>query len=299
MVFDSEFLPTRRATTIPVPDMLKYGAPGVEGLYSLAVNAPRAATYVFDMADVRFIEPCGVIALLSAARYCATLSGRRVIVINLSEQLYLYLDRMSLFEIAGRWLMPLGSAGERWSRSAHTANLLELTEIGSPDDVEAVVDRAARIFEPCLTEDELGGLLSVLSELCSNIFEHSHDPHGCALIQKYYLEQRNQSKVCLSVGDMGRGVRTSLAETHGEFGSEPLDYIRAAMGGRTSRQSGRGGTGLPRVREIMATHGGYVCLRSETAALTDYGGNRIQARNDLTHIIGTQVSVEMRCTHVV
>lgn len=299
MIFDSEFLPTKRATTIPVPDMLKYGAPGVEGLYTLAVNAPSAATYVFDMAGVRFIEPCGVIALLSAARYCATLSGRRVIITNLSEKVYLYLDRMNLFEIAGRWLMPLGNLSGRWSRSPNTANLLELTEIGSPEDVEAVVDRAARIFEPCLTEDELGGLLSVLSELCSNIFEHSHDLHGCALIQKYYLDQTNQSKVCLSVGDMGRGVRTSLTETHGEFGNEPLDYIRAAMDGRTSRRSGRGGTGLLRVREITAIHSGYVCLRSETAAITDYGSNRIQLRNDLTLITGTQVSVEMRSAHVV
>lgn len=283
---------SRRAVTVVIPDALKYGIAGVETLYGAVAHRPLSARYVFDMKDVPFLQPCGVIALLSAARHCSSLSGHRVIIINLNDQLFSYLDRMDLFKVAEGWLVPIGNVADRWNRSSHTANLLELTKIGCPGDVEAVVERAGRIFAPCLTEDELGSLLSVLSELCSNIFEHSRDPHGCALIQKYHSEQKNQSKVCLSVGDMGRGVRASLVERHGEFGREPLDYIRAAMNGMTSRLSGKGGTGLQRVREITATHNGYVCLRSESAAITDHG-HKAQSNKGLTFVAGTQVSVEM------
>jgi hypothetical protein len=283
---------SRRATTVTIPDALKYGIAGVETLYSTVANSPQSAHYVFDMKSVPFLQPCGVIALLSAARRCANLSGHRVIIINLNDRLFSYLDRMDLFKVAEGWLVPVGNIADRWNRSSHTANLLELTKIGCPDDVEAVVERAERIFAPCLTEDELGSLLSVLSELCSNIFEHSYDPHGCALIQKYHSEQKNQSKVCLSVGDMGRGVRANLVERHGEFGAEPLDYIRAAMSGMTSRRSGKGGTGLQRVREITAAHHGYVCLRSETAAISDHG-HKVQRDGNLAFVAGTQVSVEM------
>ncbi|HET9927387.1 MAG TPA: ATP-binding protein, partial [Rubrobacter sp.] len=112
---------------------------------------------------------------------------------------------------------------------------------------------------------------------------------------KYHYEQRQRESVCLSVGDMGRGVRTNLIEAHGPFGGEgPLEYIRAAMNGRSSRRGGRGGLGLLNVRGILAAHGGYVCMRSETAAVTDFGGGaRVESRGDLAHVTGTQVSVAM------
>jgi hypothetical protein len=283
----------RRAVTIQIPESLKYGITGVEDLYNTVANSPRSSRYVFDMKGVTFIEPCGVIGLLSAARHCSALSGNRVIVVNLNEQLFPYLERMDLFKVGEPWLTPIGSVGERWSRSSCPVKLLELTRIAGPDDVEAVVERAERIFAPCLTEDELGSLLSVLSELCSNVFEHSYDLDGCALIQKYHSEQRHQSKVCLSVGDMGRGIRANLVARHGEFGGEHLDYIRAAMNGMTSRASGKGGTGIQRVRGIAAAHQGYVCLRSETAALSDHG-HKIQPSRNLAFVAGTQVSVELR-----
>lgn len=279
--------------TIQIPETLKYGITGVEDLYNSVANSSRSNRYVFDMKEVRFVEPCGVIALLSAARHCAALSGNRVIIINLNEQLFPYLERMNLFEVGERWLTPIGNIGERWSRNSCSAKLLELTKIEGPDDVEAIVERAERIFAPCLTEDELGSLLSVLSELCSNVFEHSYDPDGCALIQKYHSEQRNQSKVCLSVGDMGRGIRANLVARHGEFGSEFLDYIRAAMNGMTSRASGKGGTGIQRVRGIATAHQGYVSLRSETGAISDHG-HRVQNSRNLAFVPGTQVSVELR-----
>lgn len=282
------------AMKVTIPNTLNNGAPGVERLYSLIATTPPASHYVFDMQEVAFIEPCGVMALLSAARHCTDVSGRRVILINISEQIYLYLDRMNLFTLAGRWLAPLKSATGRWSRNPYTASLLELTTVRGSDDVEEVLERASRIFAPCLTEDELGSLLSVLSELCSNIFEHSRDPYGCVLIQKYHQEQRQRESVCLSVGDMGRGVRANLVEVHGAFGGEgPLEYIRAAMNGRSSRRGGRGGLGLLNVRSILAAHGGYMCMRSETAAVTDIGGTRELCRGDLAYVAGTQVSVAM------
>lgn len=282
------------AMKMAIPNTLSNGAHGVERLYSLITATPPASHYVFDMQEVSFVEPCGVMALLTAARHCTDVSGRRVILINIKEDVYLYLDRMNLFSLAGRWLTPLKSAAGRWSRSSYTANLLELTTVGGSDDVEEVIERASRIFAPCLTEDELGSLLSMLSELCSNIFEHSRDPYGCVLIQKYHQEQRQRESVRLSVGDMGRGVRANLTEAHGAFGGEgPLEYIRAAMNGRSSRSSGRGGLGLLNVRGILAAHGGYVCMRSETAAVTDFGGTHVQTRDGLAHVAGTQVSVAM------
>lgn len=70
---------------IRIPETLKFGITGVEDLYDSVANSPRSNRYVFDMQEVRFVEPCGVIALLSAARHCAALSGNRVIIIEVTQ----------------------------------------------------------------------------------------------------------------------------------------------------------------------------------------------------------------------
>ncbi|MDQ3820588.1 MAG: STAS domain-containing protein, partial [Acidobacteriota bacterium] len=94
------------------------------------------------MSSVTFIEPCGVIALLSAVRRCAGQSGGRVLIKNLSEQLYQYLHRMDLFRVAGAWLRPLDSLSQEWGRNAHTINLLELTPVTCYDDMTTIIERA-------------------------------------------------------------------------------------------------------------------------------------------------------------
>jgi hypothetical protein len=101
----------------------------------------------------------------------------------------------------------------------------------------------------------------------------------------------------IAVGDLGQGIRGSLTAKHGEFGQEPLDYLRAAMGGRSARLSGRGGMGLRRVEQIVEAEGGYLWLRSETAAILSHGPGKIEERNDLVYVPGTQVAVELHAPY--
>lgn len=54
------------------------------------------------------------------------------------------------------------------------------------------------------------------------------------MIQKYTEISRGRTVVSVAVGDLGVGVRASLRARHGEIGSEPLDYLREAMGERVS-----------------------------------------------------------------
>jgi anti-sigma regulatory factor (Ser/Thr protein kinase) len=289
-----EIEPYQSVATLLVPDTLKQGTLGVESLYNLLVQLPPARRYVFDMKHVTFIEPCGVIALVSSARHCSEISGRRVLINNMSDPVYSYLKRMNVFDVANRWLAPIGKVKEEWNRSEDTVNLLELTPITSPEDVAEVAERSERIFAPYLMHSDLHSMLTVLSELCSNVYEHSQDPHGCVLIQKYYSEQQNRVVVCLSVGDSGCGVMANLIQRHSYLGDEPLDFIRAAMNGQSSRRTGRGGFGLRTVRQITAEYGGYVTLRSDTGAVTDWGkSGGVQSMRSLARVAGAQVSVRM------
>src|SRR5207237_7483521 len=90
--------------TFVVPNTLKHGTGGVEIFFNRVAALPAARRYIFDMNEVTFIEPSGVIALLCAIRQCAERSGAQVLIKNLNEQIYPYLHRMDFFLVTEPWL---------------------------------------------------------------------------------------------------------------------------------------------------------------------------------------------------
>ena len=280
--------------TIQVPNILKAGCSSVEQFYACTETALPADRYTLDMRAVDFVRPYGVIALVTAARRLSLRAGRPVLLNGVCRDVSAYLHRMDLFELGAKWLQPATPIEETWLRSDQTENLLELTAIKDAQSVAAVITRAKRIFSRWLALPELGSLLSVLGELCANIYQHSQDPYGCVLIQKYELAAGNRVMVNLAVGDTGCGIRGSLSARHGNIGTTPLDYLRAAMSGATARSTGRGGLGLRTVEQIAASRGGYLWIRSETAAIFSKGSSNARGHTDLVHIPGTQVAVQLR-----
>src|SRR6266404_360379 len=279
--------------TLVVPNTLKHGSGGVEVFFDLAAGLPTARRYIFDMSSVKFVEPCGVVALLCAIRQCAERSGGRVLIKNLNQQIYSYLHRMDLFLVSEAWLKPLTPLNEEWNRNDQSINLLELTPVTGYEETIGVVERAESIFASCLSVDELANLSRVISELCQNLYQHSGDPFGCVVIQKYQ-PRPDEIFVCLAVGDSGCGIRSNLIKRYSWLGNDPIDFVRAAMDGRyTSRPHGRGGLGLRTVRDIAAAHRGYVTVRSDTAAVTDWGTN-VKSFQNLAQVAGTQVSVKLQ-----
>jgi anti-sigma regulatory factor (Ser/Thr protein kinase) len=279
-------------STILVPNVLTE-ITAVEEFYVYAKQAPPAALYVFDMSAVTFVKPYGVIALLSAARHLAGLSGHPVRVENLAGNVHAYLDRVDLFDVGSGWIQSADALDEHWLRNPLTVNLLELTLIAGPDDVTTIAARAQRIFSHWLDTKELNSLLNVLSEVCANVYQHSGD-QGYALIQRYEAAMRRQVIVHVAVGDSGCGIRGSLASRHDNIGEAPLDYLKAAMQGLSARNTGRGGLGLRRVEQIVASNRGYLWLRSETAAIMTRGSKQTQPHEKLIHVPGTQVAVGLR-----
>jgi len=282
-------------STILVPNGLTETI-AIERFYTSVEQTPPADRYAFDMSAVTFVKPYGVIALLSAARQLADLSGYLVRMENLAGDIHAYLDRVDLFDVGGNWLRPADTLDERWFRNPQTVNLLELTPITGPEDVTAIAARAHRIFSYWLATKGLNSLLSVLSEVCANVYQHSGDPQGYVLIQKYEAERRGQVIVQVAVGDSGRGIRGSLASRHDNIGEDPLNYLKAALQGLSARSTGRGGLGLRRVEQIVASNRGYLWLRSETAALLTRGSENTQAHERLLHVPGTQVAVKLRAS---
>jgi len=277
---------------LEVPNVLGGDTQDAEQLFSVVERARAATHYALDMRAVSFVRPYGVIALIAAARLLSARSGHPVRLDNLADQVHPYLHRMDLFDVGCDWLRPASSLDERWARNPHTRNLLELTIVTGPEDVTAVASRARTIFSRWLMVPNLGSLLTILSELCANIYQHSGDRLGCVLIQKYEKVALRQAIVIVAVGDLGRGIRGSLIARHNDLGQEPLDYLHAAMSGKTARNTGRGGLGLRHVEQIAASEGGYLWLRSETAAILSRGPGAVLDFPGLTSVPGTLVTVE-------
>ncbi len=274
---------------IRVPNALGDKGEDAEAFYAAAL---RSRSGTLDLSDVTFIRPYGIVALVCAARMHTAQTDEPLRLCHLQSRVHQYLERIDLFRVAGDYLRADAPLSETWDRSQPKPKMLELTPISGEQDVFHVIVQAERIFRYWLHKRNLGNLLGVLSELCSNVYQHSRDPYGMVMIQTHEAVQKEQVRVRVAIADMGIGVRGSLEARFGILGTAPLDYLRAAMGGKTARHTGRGGLGLRIVEQTVGAGGGYMWLRSETAALLTDGAGTVRTWKNLPHVPGTQVAVD-------
>lgn len=280
------------SSIINIPDPVILGGE-VEDLeiYYNALNQVQVVNqYILDMSNTPFVRTYGVMALVITCRKLAKLSGQPVLLKNLSDEVNEYLHSINFFEVGSNWVR-CSTRADQNEIDNQISNRLELTTIVGSKNVELIAERAETIFSHWLRVSDLHKLVNVLSELCANVYQHSGDPFGCVLIQKVQSKTRGRVEVRLAVGDMGRGIKGSLIAHHGEIGHDTIDYLREAMKGRSAR-AGRGGLGLRRVEQIVKEVGGYLWLRSETAAILSKGPGQSKEFAELAYVSGTQVAVE-------
>ena len=274
-------------------DILGGSVTDVEPFYTQVAQAPPARQYSLDMTAVSFVRSYGAMALINAARQLWQRSGAPLLLTNLRSEIHSYLHFIRLFELGGDFMQVASGAPQPWQPQSSSPDHLPLTYITGSADVEAVVERGRAIYRYWLQVPNYSNLMSVISELGANIYQHSGDVRGGVLMQKIQSGSRDRVEVRLAVSDLGQGIRRSLSARHKDIGPEPLDYLRAAIEGKSARASGRGGMGLRTVDRFVRTVGGYWWLRSETAAIFREGAGQVQEYTNLVHMPGTQVAVEL------
>ncbi|GIK40333.1 MAG: hypothetical protein BroJett011_41660 [Chloroflexota bacterium] len=273
---------------------LNSGLHRLDAFYQQITQAPSAVRYSLDLKQINFLQSYDLLALTAGVRYLYQQCHLPVRLTNLNERTLLYLERMDFFLTCKEWIeLAVDLPENKWDRNPDSGNLLELTPITSTADIMAITARTARICQP-LQLPNLPQILQTLSELSSNAWEHSGEREGYALIQRYFNQQFREKVVCVAIGDMGRGIRGSLVERHGEFGEQPADYLLAALSGKSSRMTGRGGLGLQTIETTVAQEGGYLWIKSDLAAIYSRGPKQRRISQPLTPFPGTQVVVELR-----
>lgn len=234
---------------------------------------------LFDARHVRWVDPAGITGLLAAGAVARDrLEEPARIQLPESTDVAGYLGRMG-FHGHAREVFALEEGGSRRATDGASDVLLEVTSISENQDVHRVVDRvqarAGAILSRTLgyPPPAVVQFCVVLSEVCQNVVEHAEAP-GWVAAQTYRWARRlGRDVLVISVADVGRGFRGSLAEEHAaRFGDRWGDgtALEAAFIHGLTRfpDSGRG-QGIQQIRKQVGRWNGLIQIRSGTARIAD------------------------------
>jgi len=269
---------------------------------ALAAGVPAAnvGAVRFDLRHCEFIEPFGIVGLLFLLRHAAARQTQVVCDLPHSAAVRAYLSAMDFYRQAEPYAelypAPTGDSGSGETSEGDFS--LALTPIHSEADVtEAVKGLIARV-RSILTRNlqynptVLNKICVALAEICQNIPQHSDD-WGTVALQSYRSRNRPDDRfVKFAVGDLGVGIRQSLASRQGSADLNDAEAIRSALRFGVSRfgEPGRG-LGLAAVAALAKAVGGSLQVRSGRARVLLRGAQHYVF--SVPFFPGTQVSLEL------
>jgi hypothetical protein len=231
---------------------------------------------LFDARHLRWVDPNGMVGLLVGG----TVAGRKQGVLPRleppeSSDVAGYLSRMGFFEAA------LGvfdcEAPPRRQGTRDSDVLLEITPVAANADVHDVIDRVQSKAGAILTS-KLGYPATsvvqfsvILSEVCQNIIEHAEAPGWVAAQSYNWAKRLGRNVVVISVMDVGRGFRGSLADEHsaryGDRWADATALEAAFLHGLTRFPDSGRGQGIQQIRRQVRRWDGAITIRSGTARI--------------------------------
>lgn len=255
-----------------------------------------------DLSNITFIEPYSMLSLLLIGRNFLRQKGERLKLVNIPLNILQYLYRMDfnktgIFEfnekVPDQMLL---------KRSAFSKSIIEINEIPNKEreSVKVISDviklfrkRASYILRFWFDANLIDYFVTVISELCQNIFEHSLDS-GFITLQSYSNGRANTVRLVIS--DSGIGIIKSFEKTEVEYSSS-ADLIKKAMTTPISSKR-KNGYGLCQVYSIMEKIKGDIFIRSESASVAimfskSKNTPNVFVKDNLNYFNGTQISLSL------
>lgn len=261
---------------------------------------PFSESPAIDLRDTTFIDPYGMVGLLSLGEILKAKGVKKTLYLPLLEEVLKYLERMDFFKFSGKYFTiepQEPGLSEKYMRNSYSDVLLEITSVVKSDDIHFIVgkvkERAHSILATHLHygEKAIDGFIVALSEVCQNIIEHSENK-GFVGIQKYHFQNMNKNVVKIAVMDIGIGFRNSLSERF--LLRNDLHAIEKALLQGASRHADAGrGHGLAAVKRFVAKWNGKLSIRSGTAKLSilPKWARGKEKELDLSFFPGAQLSI--------
>lgn len=258
---------------VTIPGSLDQHA--VDGLLDCVAEAGSGRA-LFDARHVRWVDPNGMVALLTGGAVASRSSGALPrLELPESPDVLGYLSRMGFFREA-RGIFEFDDRVPRRSGGASDV-LLEITPVRANVDVHEVVNRvqsragailASKLGYPATAVVQFS---VILSEVCQNIVEHAESP-GWVAAQAYNWSKRlGRWVVVIAVMDLGRGFKGSLGEEHaaryGDRWSDATALEAAFLHGLTRFPDSGRGQGIQQIRRQVQRWNGAITIRSGSARI--------------------------------
>ena len=266
-----------------------------EGIYSNSV---------IDLSKISFIEPYSMISLLLLGKNHIRSKGEKIKMINIPISIHQYFIRMDFLKTGIFDVSEKINKDMLLKRSPLSRRIIEITEIPNKERESIVVitdvislfrKRASNILKYWISDRIIDYFVTVISELCQNIFEHSLDS-GYLAMQTYSVGKENIFRLVIS--DSGIGIRRSFEENNNVEYSSPAGLMEKAIFTPISSKR-EFGYGLCQVNEIVERLKGTLFIRSENASITalyhrkNKGAPFLFLKNNLSVFCGTQISISL------
>lgn len=257
-----------------------------------------------DLSRIEFIEPYSLVNLLLLGRNYLRRTGSKLELINIPLQIYLYMLRMDFFSYGIFTVTQDVDQKLLYKKSAFSNRVVEITEIpGKERESIKVISgiigifrkRANHILKYWLSAEIIDYFVTVISEVCQNIFEHSLDS-GFFAIQTYAVG--SEHVVRLIIADSGIGIAESFTGRSDIVHHSNAQLIELSLTTPISSKR-RFGYGLCQVNAILEKLRGSIFIRSADSSVAvlynrkQGGASSIFCKNDLTLFPGTQISISL------
>lgn len=253
-----------------------------------------------DMSQVSFIDPYSLIGLLLIGKVYLRLTGNKLKLINFNDDILNYCLRMNFFDYGIFDTINLEKYKKR--KSLKVSNrLLEIIEIPAKESegikvigkiINIFRERAKYILVPWFSESVIDYFITVISEICQNIYEHSMDS-GFIAIQTYLYMGERIFKI--AIGDAGIGIPESFSNVKSYKNMETGKLLKLVLTKPISSKR-RFGYGLCQVHSIVEQLRGMLFLRSKDGYVSiiqhkKKPGNYMFIKDNCSNFAGTQISI--------
>jgi len=223
-------------------------------------------TVEIDLTEVQFISPA-VLTQLSALCYDLKNLNKQVTV-KLNRKIWLYLMRAgfipSIRPVAK--IEPAEFELARYYEVLHGSNplLIEVTKIENVDALPKLFERIVNALQARLQfpDNEAFDIVTAISEVCQNIFDHNNGICGFIAMQVY--KTGKESFLQIGISDYGDGLWQSLKRNVKNKGIkshvEAINYATRAL--TSEYDDPTRGTGLYHLLNIMKKNSGVVQIRT-------------------------------------
>lgn len=290
-------------TALVIPNKLR-DAYSFEDIIRIQEDIYRKGVERLDLSRVAFVEPYSMLCLLLLGKNHLKNTGKRLQLVNIPPAIHQYLFRMDFFNPGIFKVTETLDEKALYKRSSFSNRVIEITDIPGKerecirvisDVISLFRTRARFILKYWLSSAIIDYFVTVISEVCQNIFEHSLDSGYCAM-QTYSIG--SEHVVRLVIADSGIGIGESFAGQRDIRFDTTAGLIETVLTTPLSSKR-RFGYGLCQVNAIIEKLGGSVFIRSGDGSVAvmynrkHTGGQYSFLRNDLHAFPGTQISISL------